>query len=186
LLPCVIAVPLTFHQQRYQFASELKEVYFAQRQLITLTILKGIIMSLKRYCFILLLLLLLIPGISFASDSQYNYISATDLETRLTANLPTNIVDIQVEEEFAQHHIKGAIATHAYPAKSGADLSRLNATIEQLKANIDPVVIVCPRGAGGAKRTYDYLLQQEVSAKRLLILEKGQSGWTCTPLTESN
>ena len=143
-------------------------------------------MSLHRYCFILLLAFILMPGISVASDSKYNYISATELETRLTANMPTNIVDIQVEEEFSRHHIKGAISTHAYPVKSDADHSKLNATIEQIMANTDPVVIVCPRGAGGAKRTYDYLLQQEVSAKRLLILEKGQSGWTCTPLTESN
>ena len=143
-------------------------------------------MSLHRYCLILLLALLLIPGISFASDGEYNYISATDLETRLTANMPTNIVDIQVEEEFSQHHIKGAIVTHAYPVKSDADLSKLNAAIEQLKANTDPVVIVCPRGAGGAKRTYAYLVLQGVPAERLLILEKGQSGWTCTPLTESS
>ena len=152
---------------------------------MTHKILEEIIMPLHRYCFILLLALLLIPGISFASDSEYNYISATDLETRLTANMPTNIVDIQVEEEFSQHHIKGAIPTHAYPVKSDADLSKLNATIEQLKANTDPVVIVCPRGAGGAKRTYVYLILQGVPAERLLILEKGQSGWTCTPLTES-
>ena len=153
---------------------------------MTHKILEEIIMSLHRYCFILLLALLLIPGILFASDSKYSYISATDLETRLTANLPINIVDIQVEEDFAQHHIKGAIPTHAYPVKSGADRSKLNATIDQLKANTDPVVIVCPRGAGGAKRTYDYLLQKEVSTERLLILEKGQSGWASTPLTESN
>jgi thiosulfate/3-mercaptopyruvate sulfurtransferase len=170
----------------YQFASESNEVYFAGRKLMTHKILEEIIMSLHRYCFILLLALLLIPGILFASDSKYSYISATDLETRLTANLPINIVDIQVEEEFAQHHIKGAIPTHAYPVKSDADHSKLNATIEQLKANTDPVVIVCPRGAGGAKRTYDYLLQKEVSTERLLILEKGQSGWASTPLTESN
>ncbi len=142
-------------------------------------------MSLHRHCFILLLAILLIPGITLASDNQYNYISATDLETRLTAKLPTNIVDIQVEEEFSQHHIKGATPTHAYPVKSATDLAKFDATIKQLKANTDPVVIVCPRGAGGAKRTYVYLIQQGVSAERLLILEKGQSGWTCAPLTES-
>ena len=46
-------------------------------------------------------------------------------------------------------------------------------------------MIVCPRGAGGAKRTYDHLLQQGIAAERLLILEKGQEGWACAPLTES-
>jgi len=142
-------------------------------------------MCLPRFGFFLLLAVLLIPGISLASDSKYNYISAADLETRLTANLPTNIVDIQVEEEFTQHHIKGATPTYAYPVKSDADRAKLDTTVEQLNGNNDPVVIVCPRGAGGAKRTYDYLLQQGVSAERLLILEKGQGGWSCTPLTES-
>ena len=141
-------------------------------------------MSLQRFCVILLVVFLLVPGFSSASDSKYNYISATDLEARLTANLATNLVDIQVEEEFSQHHIKGAIPTHAYPVKSAADRTKLDATIEQLMANSDPVVIVCPRGGGGAKRTYDYLLQQGIAAERLLILEKGQEGWACVPLTE--
>jgi thiosulfate/3-mercaptopyruvate sulfurtransferase len=98
--------------------------------------------------------------------------------------LPTNIVDIQVEEEFSQHHIKGATPTYAYPVKSDADQTKLNTIVEQLKANTDPVVIVCPRGAGGAKRTYDHLFQQGIPADRLLILEKGQEGWACAPLTE--
>ena len=142
-------------------------------------------MFLPRYCVFLLLMILLIPGISMAKDGKYNYISAADLEARLTDSLPTNIVDIQVEEEFAQHHIKGATPTYAYPVKSDTDRSKLDATIEELNTNADPVVIVCPRGAGGAKRTYDYLLQQGISAERLLILEKGQAGWACIPLTES-
>ena len=142
-------------------------------------------MFLSRYGLFLLFAILLIPGLSLADNGKYNYISATDLETRLNANLPTNIVDIQVEDEFTQHHIKGATPTYAYPVKSDTDRIKLDAIVEELKANTDPVVIVCPRGAGGAKRTYDYLLQQEISAERLLILEKGQAGWACVPLTES-
>ena len=142
-------------------------------------------MFLSRYGLFLLFAILLIPGLSLADNGKYNYISATDLETRLIANLPTNIVDIQVVDEFTQHHIKGATPTYAYPVKSNTDRIKLDAVVEELKANTDPVVIVCPRGAGGAKRTYDYLLQQEIPAERLLILEKGQAGWACVPLTES-
>jgi len=142
-------------------------------------------MSLPRTCSLLLLVILLIPVFSWAGDGKYNYISAADLEARLTASQPTNIVDIQVEEEFAQHHITGAIPTYAYPVKSDADRAKLDATVEQLKTNDDPVVVVCPRGAGGATRTYDYLLQQGISSERLVILEKGQEGWACAPLTES-
>lgn len=143
-------------------------------------------MFLSRSCLTLLLAILLVPFVSWADEGKYNYISAADLEARLTANLPTNIVDIQVEEEFAQHHIKGATPTYAYPVKSDADRSKLEAVVQEIETNADPVVIVCPRGAGGAKRTYDYLSQQGIAAERLLILAKGQEGWACAPLTESN
>lgn len=142
-------------------------------------------MLLHRCGFILLLAILFIPSTLLGGDSQYNYISAADLEARLTADLPTNLVDIQVEEEFSKHHIKGATPTYAYPVKSDADRVKIDAIVEQIKTNTDPVVIVCPRGAGGAKRTYDHLLQQGIAAERLLILEKGQEGWACAPLTES-
>jgi len=143
-------------------------------------------MSFQRSFFILLSVVLLIPGIVFASGSQYKYISAAALESRLNSDQPTNIIDIQVEKEYSQHHIKGAIPTYAYPVKTDADRAKLDSKIEQINANTDPVVIVCPRGAGGAKRTYDYLLHQSVSDERLLILKKGQSGWSYTSLTEHN
>lgn len=141
-------------------------------------------MSVTRSSFFLLLVILLISSFSWAEDGKYNYISASDLETRLTSNLSTNVVDIQVKEEFAQHHIKGAIPTYAYPVKSDADRVKLDATVELLKTNDDPVVVICPRGAGGATRTYDYLFQQGISPERLVILEKGQAGWSYESLTE--
>ena len=56
--------------------------------------------------------------------------------------------------------------------------------LTKIKADKAPVVIICPRGAGGATRTYDYLLSQGIAAERLLILEKGQEGWACPTLTE--
>jgi rhodanese-related sulfurtransferase len=141
-------------------------------------------MSVSRSCFFPVLIILLISSFSWAGDGKYSYISATDLETRLTTNQPTNIVDIQVEKEFAQHHIKGAIPTFAYPVKSDTDRVKLDAVLERLKTSDVPVVVVCPRGAGGATRTYDYLLQQGISSERLVILENGQGGWTSAPLTE--
>jgi len=136
--------------------------------------------------FALLLGLLLLCGAAFAADAppEYRYISAPDLEARLNAGLPTHIVDIQKEEEFARHHIKGATPTHAYPVESEEERARLSPLIEKLQGDSDPVVIVCPRGAGGARRTYDYLLDKGIAAERLMILEKGQGGWTCGPLTE--
>jgi rhodanese-related sulfurtransferase len=143
-------------------------------------------MILCRRITMLLLGLLALAGVAIAVDGSpaYHYISAQSLQERLTGGQPTNLVDIQVEEEFARHHIKGAVPTYAYPVKSADDTAKLAATVEKLKGNSDPVVIICPRGAGGATRTYDYLLTQGIAAERLLILEKGQEGWSCAPLTE--
>jgi len=135
---------------------------------------------------VLLAMALLVAGNLFAAapEGSYRYISAADLEKRLNSGQPTHIVDIQIEEEYAQHHITGATATYAYPVKSDADKAKLAAVLEELKGDTAPVVIVCPRGAGGATRTYDYLLSQGLEAGRLLILEKGQGGWSCAALTE--
>lgn len=119
-----------------------------------------------------------------AAQPGYNYISAQALEARLTAGEPTNLVDIQVEEEFARHHITGAVPTYAYPVKSAQDLGKLDAVVATLQGNADPVVIVCPRGGGGATRSYDHLLARGIAAERLLILQQGQAGWACAPLTE--
>lgn len=143
-------------------------------------------MSLCRLFAVLLFGSLIVGSSAVAADGQptYNFITAQALQERLTANQPTTLVDIQVEEEFARHHIKGAVPTYAYPVKSTAETAKLDTVVETLKANSDPVVIVCPRGGGGATRTYDYLLARGITAERLLILEKGQAGWACAPLTE--
>ena len=143
-------------------------------------------MSLHRLFILLLIGTLSLCTVAVAADAQpqYRYITAQALQERLTAGQPTNLVDIQVEEDFARQHIKGAVPTYAYPVKSADDTAKLGAVVDKLKANNDPVVIVCPRGAGGATRTYDYLLTQGIAAERLLILEKGQEGWACAPLTE--
>jgi thiosulfate/3-mercaptopyruvate sulfurtransferase len=136
-----------------------------------------------RHLFFLLLCCILLPLAAVAAD-PYNYITAAALEARLTAKEPIHLVDIQVEEEFAKHHITGATATYAYPVKTEAEKAKLQAVLSKIKADQAPVVVICPRGAGGATRTYDYLLSQGIAAERLLILEKGQEGWACPTLTE--
>jgi rhodanese-related sulfurtransferase len=139
----------------------------------------------SRFALLLLAALIFAMPVGAADPAPaYNYISAADLEARLNDGLPTNLVDIQVEGEFVRHHIIGAIATHAYPVKSDADRAKIDAIIGRLQSNNDPIVVVCPRGAGGATRTYDYLLERGIASERLLILAKGQEGWSCIPLTE--
>jgi thiosulfate/3-mercaptopyruvate sulfurtransferase len=121
-----------------------------------------------------------------AIAAQYNFMPPEDLKQRLGANEDLVIVDIQIEEEFNQHHIPGSIATYAYPVKNEEDRARLEPVVSLQKEDSKSLVIVCPRGAGGAKRTFDYLVAQGVDESRLWILEKGMSGWKYGELTAAN
>lgn len=133
---------------------------------------------------LLAIFVVMLAGTVLAAEgkSSYNYITVAELKARLQQGKPTHIIDIQVEEEFAKHHILGATPTYAYPVKEEADRAKLATILQQINSDSNPIVIVCPRGAGGATRTYDYLLTQGVAPERLLILEKGQAGWDCFPI----
>ncbi len=127
----------------------------------------------KKIFLVLVMVLLAVP----AYADGYNYVSADKVKTWIETGAPVNIVDIQVPEEFKAHHLPGAIATYSYPVKSDSEKAKLNDAVAISKKNQDPVVVVCPRGKGGAKRCYDYLKDQGIAEDRLLILEKGQLGW---------
>lgn len=118
---------------------------------------------------------------AFASD--YNYISPDKLKSNIENNASMLVVDIQVLDEFSKHHIQGSMPTYAYPAKSERDTAKLDMVYHKQQETNDPVVIVCPRGAGGAKRSYDYLKSKGVTEDKLLILEKGMKGWPYPELT---
>lgn len=115
---------------------------------------------------------------------SYQYITPVDVKQKIAEKAPMHLVDIQVEDEFSSHHIIGALDTYAYPVKSDADRTKLNSIMAQVLPSADPVIIICPRGGGGAKRTYDYLLSRGVATERLFILEKGQGGWPYPELLE--
>lgn len=119
---------------------------------------------------------------SAALAKSYNYLSPADTKEKLVQQQAMLLVDIQVEDEFNQHHLPGALATYAFPVKSADDKAKLATALPQLKESSAPVVIVCPRGGGGAKRAYDYLEEQGIAENRLFILEKGQQGWPYSQL----
>lgn len=121
-----------------------------------------------------------------AAEGSYNYLTAEALKAKLESKEALTLVDIQVEQEFGQHHLPGAVATYAYPVKSDDDRGRLDALLPQLQTNAEAIVIVCPRGEGGAKRAYDHLRGRGIAAERLVILEKGQAGWPYPELTEKS
>jgi rhodanese-related sulfurtransferase len=128
--------------------------------------------------FLLFAILCLAVGICRADASgDYKFISADALKARIDAELPVTIVDICPVAQFAAGHIKGAIETNAYPVKTQAERDKLAKLLPGIKASGNDVVIICPRGAGGAERTYDFYKAQGVKEDRLMILEKGMNGW---------
>lgn len=131
----------------------------------------------------LALTLALLPLAALACD--YKYMSAGDLEQKLRAQEPVKILDIQVEPEYQRHHIKGAVPTYSYPVKTPDEKARLDEAIPGLNASASPIVIVCPKGGGGAERTYNHLKEKGLAEDRLFILEKGQAGWTSPDFTET-
>lgn len=112
-----------------------------------------------------------------ASSDGYNYISAADLQKRLQAKSPMILVDICPAEQFAKGHLPGAIETNAYPVDTDEQRERLAKVLPQIQASKDDVIILCPRGGGGAKKTFDFYKSKGVDPKRMLILEKGMDAW---------
>ena len=115
----------------------------------------------------------------------YNYVAPDQFKQWLEKGKDMSIVDIQVPDEFQQHHFKGSLETNSYPVKSADDKQKLDAVLPKLAATQNDVVVICPRGGGGAKNTYDYLKENGVSEKRLYILEEGMQGWPYKELTVS-
>lgn len=112
-----------------------------------------------------------------AIAQQYNYIAPTELKQQLEAGSKPILLDIQVEADYAKHHLPNALPTYAYPAKTDAEKAKLQPTVSRIMASKEDVIIVCPGGGSGAKNTVDYLKAQGVPESRMKILEKGQKGW---------
>lgn len=132
-----------------------------------------------------LTLLLVIGSIATVMAGGYNYVEAEQFRQWLEKGKEMAIVDIQVPAEFTQHHFKAALETGAYPVKSAADKQKLDAVLTGLSATQKDVVVVCPRGGGGAKNTFDYLKEKGISEKRIFILREGMQGWPYKELTVS-
>ena len=127
----------------------------------------------KKMFFLSLALLLY----SVISASAENYVKPDQFKQWIETSKPVQIVDIQPAEEFEKHHFKNSIQTNAFPAKSDAEKERLDRILPALQASKEDIVIVCPRGGGGAKNTYEHLKAKGIPESRLFILEKGVEGW---------
>jgi rhodanese-related sulfurtransferase len=129
-----------------------------------------------------LALLLLTMNVSLADS--YNFISAEQMKTKITTGNDVIVVDIQEENDFNKHHLPGSIATYAYPVKTDSERATIDKAIAKYNETGQQVVIVCPRGEGGAKRCYDYMKSKNVPEEKLTILEKGMAGWPYTEMLE--
>ena len=110
-------------------------------------------------------------------NPKYNYISAEETAELMRKDASKLVlVDIQEKPDFEEEHLKGALATYAYPVKTEDEKGRLAA----LLPNITPeqkVIIICPRGGGGADRAYDFYLEKGVKKEQLFTLKGGQYEW---------
>ncbi len=120
-----------------------------------------------------LAVLLLVPYAAHAA----NYVKPDVFKQWLTGNKQLLIVDIQTSDNFAEHHFKGSMETDAFPVKSDEQKKRIDAILPKLQSSKGEIVIICPKGKGGALNTYDYLKSKGVPETRLLILEGGIDGW---------
>lgn len=136
----------------------------------------------KRWIALLMVCLLAVATLVSAAD--YRYVKPDTFKGWLESGKKMVIVDIQVPAEFEKRHFKGAVETGAYPAKTDEEKKRLDKALERINASKDDIVIVCPRGGGGAKNTYDYLKSMGVEEGRLYILEKGAQGWPYPEMCE--
>ena len=125
---------------------------------------------------ILLLSMILLSANGVLAEA-YNFISADDLHERIQNKSPMIIVDICVVDQFSKGHISGSIETNAYPVETEEQRQNLAKVLPQITDSTKDVIIICPRGGGGANRTFDYYTSQGVDEKRLFILEKGMDNW---------
>ena len=127
--------------------------------------------------------LLLLCSATVSMAAEYNYVAPDQFKQWMEKGKDMSIVDIQVPAEFQQHHFKGSLETNSYPVKSAADKQKLDAALPKLSATQNDVVVICPRGSGGAKNTYDYLKEKGIDEKRIYILKEGMQGWPYKELT---
>ena len=131
-----------------------------------------------------LVMFLVLGAVTSVYAGDYNYIDAKNMKNRIETGNEVIIVDIQIEKEFKQHHLPGSIATYAYPVKTEAERAQIDKAVQLYQESGKDVVIVCPRGKGGAKRCYDYMLKNNVPTEKIYILEKGIAGWPYKELFE--
>jgi thiosulfate/3-mercaptopyruvate sulfurtransferase len=121
---------------------------------------------------------------SYSDNEKFEYYTAEEVKKIIEENKDIMLLDIQPKDKYEKHHIKGAVATYAYPVKTDEEKSRFKDVLPEIRNTEKDIIIVCPGGKAGAERTYNYLLDKGIKEERLYILEKGQGGWPYEDLLE--
>jgi rhodanese-related sulfurtransferase len=132
----------------------------------------------------LLIALALLLSAATAQAGDYRYVAPQEMKTWLESGRELLIVDIQPAKDFSRQHFSGAIETNAFPVENAEEQKRLDPAVSAAGGNARDVVVVCPRGKGGAKRTYDYLKARGVAEERLYILTDGMDKWPYQELVQ--
>ena len=110
-------------------------------------------------------------------NAKYNYITADETAKLMREDASKIVlVDIQEKADFEEEHLKGALPTYAYPVKTDAEKARLAELLSTIRPE-QKVVIICPRGGGGADRAYDFYLEKGLKKEQLFTLKGGQYEW---------
>lgn len=112
-----------------------------------------------------------------ASAEDYKYITAKDLNTRLSNGSPMILIDLRKAEQYAEGHIKGSIETDAVPVETEEQKARLIKLLPMLKASTEDIILICPKGDKNAKKTYALYKANGVDIHRMLIVENGMNQW---------
>ena len=108
---------------------------------------------------------------------NFNYVTADDFKQWLDSGKAMVLVDIQVKDEFSLHHFKNSIETNSFPVDTDEQRKMIDPAVAASKAAGTDVVVICPRGGGGAKKCYNYLKDQGIPETKHFILEGGIAKW---------
>lgn len=117
---------------------------------------------------------------------SFNFLEPEQFKQWMESGKQMIIVDIQDKPSFAKHHFRGSIETNSYPTETEEQRKRLDPALTVFKEKGHDVVVVCPRGGGGAKRTYSYLKSQGVPEAKLFILTGGVEKWPHRAMLEAS
>ena len=130
---------------------------------------------------IILLLTVLIfaaSGTVWATSTEgYKYITAKDLNARLSNGSPMILIDLRKSEQYAKGHIKGSIETDAVPVETEEQKARLIKLLPMVKASTEDIILICPKGDKNAKKAYGVYKANGVDINRMLIVENGMNKW---------